>query len=90
MTLAPGQSMTGAGGGGAEPGGSSSSGGAENPNTAIFSRQAIGEAASAVRGLFAGEQDGKDRAAWFRQLDEDYIKPKLLLDQNDHRGPGAV
>lgn len=29
-----------------------------------------------------------DHAAWFRQLDEDYIKPTLLLDQNrEHRNP---
>lgn len=29
-----------------------------------------------------------DHTAWFRQLDEDYIKPKLLLDQNQGQGKG--
>lgn len=44
----------------------------------------------AFRELLSGNVDG-DRAAWFKQLDEDYIKPKLLLDQGSgHKGPGAV
>ncbi|KAK2766038.1 Sodium/hydrogen exchanger 7 [Arachnomyces sp. PD_36] len=44
----------------------------------------------AFRELLSGNADG-DRAAWFKQLDEDYIKPKLLLDQGSgHKGPGAV
>ncbi|KXG50169.1 Na+/H+ exchanger [Penicillium griseofulvum] len=44
-------------------------------------------ARDAVRGLFSGGATG-DHAAWFRQLDEDYIKPTLLLDQSNHKGPG--
>lgn len=34
----------------------------------------------------------EDPATWFRHLDEDFIKPKLLLDPGDgsNHGPGAV
>ncbi|CAJ2506915.1 Uu.00g081010.m01.CDS01 [Anthostomella pinea] len=39
---------------------------------------------SAIRQLFTSH----DPQALFRQLDEDYIKPKLLLDGNNH-GPGG-
>ncbi|EPS34358.1 hypothetical protein PDE_09322 [Penicillium oxalicum 114-2] len=46
-------------------------------------------AREALRELWQGGASG-DHAAWFRQLDEDYIKPKLLLDQSNHKGPGAV
>ncbi|THC95516.1 hypothetical protein EYZ11_004988 [Aspergillus tanneri] len=46
-------------------------------------------ARDAIRDLFSGGPSG-DHAAWFRQLDEDYIKPRLLLDQSNHKGPGAV
>ncbi|KKA21919.1 Sodium/hydrogen exchanger [Rasamsonia emersonii CBS 393.64] len=46
-------------------------------------------ARNALRELFSGGPTG-DHAAWFRQLDEDFIKPKLLLDQSNHKGPGAV
>ncbi|KAJ5649960.1 uncharacterized protein N7484_003683 [Penicillium longicatenatum] len=46
-------------------------------------------ARDALRDLFSGGANG-DHAAWFRQIDEDYIKPKLLLDQSNHKGPGAV
>jgi hypothetical protein len=46
-------------------------------------------ARSALRELFSGGPTG-DHAAWFQQLDEDFIKPKLLLDQSNHKGPGAV
>lgn len=44
-------------------------------------------AREALRDLWQGGASG-DHAAWFRQLDEDYIKPKLLLDQSNHKGPG--
>ncbi|KAF9890923.1 monovalent cation:H+ antiporter, CPA1 (nhx1) [Aspergillus nanangensis] len=54
------------------------------------SRQGAGlSAREALRDLFSGGPSG-DHAAWFRQLDEDYIKPRLLLDQSNHKGPGAV
>lgn len=46
-------------------------------------------AREAIRDLFSGGTSG-DHGAWFRQLDEDYIKPRLLLDQSNHKGPGAV
>lgn len=42
-----------------------------------------------IRDIFSGGASG-DHVAWFRQLDEDYIKPRLLLDQSNHKGPGAV
>jgi sodium/hydrogen exchanger-like protein 6/7 len=32
----------------------------------------------------------EDHAAWFRHLDEDYIKPKLLLDQGQGQGGGGA
>ena len=41
----------------------------------------------ALRDLFSGGPSG-DHAAWFKQLDEGYIKPRLLLDQSGHKGPG--
>ena len=44
-------------------------------------------AREALRDLFSGGASG-DHAAWFRQIDEDYIKPRLLLDQSNHKGPG--
>ncbi|KAJ5735540.1 uncharacterized protein N7483_000665 [Penicillium malachiteum] len=44
-------------------------------------------AREALRDLWSGGASG-DHAAWFRQIDEDYIKPKLLLDQSNHKGPG--
>lgn len=46
-------------------------------------------AREALRDLFSGGARG-DHGAWFRQIDEDYIKPTLLLDQSNHKGPGAV
>ncbi|KAE8355524.1 Sodium/hydrogen exchanger family-domain-containing protein [Aspergillus coremiiformis] len=54
------------------------------------SRRETGRSAGqAIRDLFSGGSSG-DHGAWFRQLDEDYIKPRLLLDQSNHKGPGAV
>lgn len=42
------------------------------------------------RDLFSGASD-QDHTTWFKQLDEEYIKPKLLLDQGSGRkGPDAV
>lgn len=63
-----------------------------SPNAASASvsparREAGMSAREALRDLFSGGATG-DHAAWFRQLDEDYIKPKLLLDQSNHKGPG--
>ncbi|OAX77927.1 sodium/hydrogen exchanger 3 [Emergomyces africanus] len=43
-------------------------------------------ATAVFRDLFSGGGTG-DHAAWFRQLDEDYIKPKLLLDQGSGHHP---
>jgi sodium/hydrogen exchanger-like protein 6/7 len=54
------------------------------------SRPTLSGATTAFRGLFSGNGT-EDHATWFKQLDEDYIKPKLLLDQSSgHKGPGAV
>ena len=41
-------------------------------------------ASGAIHQLFAGSSE--EQAAWFKQLDEDFIKPKLLLDQNRKGG----
>ena len=41
-------------------------------------------ASGAISQLFAGTSE--DHAAWFTQLDEGFIKPTLLLDQNDRGG----
>ncbi|PGH23432.1 sodium/hydrogen exchanger 3 [Polytolypa hystricis UAMH7299] len=63
-----------------------------------FSRPTFSSATTAFRDLLSGNGN-TDHAAWFRQLDEDYIKPRLLLDQGGssggggsghYRGPGAV
>ncbi|KAL2865679.1 bifunctional K:H/Na:H antiporter NHX1 [Aspergillus lucknowensis] len=54
------------------------------------SRRETGRSArETIRDIFSGGPSG-DHVAWFRQLDEDYIKPRLLLDQSNHKGPGAV
>ncbi|PGH15776.1 sodium/hydrogen exchanger 3 [Helicocarpus griseus UAMH5409] len=59
----------------------------EGAATSSSSRQG---ATAVFRDFFSGASG--DHGAWFRQLDEDYIKPKLLLDQGPghHKGPGAV
>lgn len=45
-------------------------------------------ASGAISQLFSGTSD--EQAAWFTQLDEGFIKPKLLLDQNQKgRGGGG-
>ena len=43
-------------------------------------------ASGAISQLIHGTSD--DHAAWFKQIDEGFIKPKLLLDQNDKGGGG--
>ncbi|KAL9581681.1 MAG: hypothetical protein Q9212_003752 [Teloschistes hypoglaucus] len=43
-------------------------------------------AGGAISQLFSGSSD--EQAAWFTQLDEGFIKPKLLLDQN-RKGGGS-
>ncbi|KAL4957777.1 Sodium/hydrogen exchanger family-domain-containing protein [Aspergillus filifer] len=64
--------------------------GAESASVSPSRRDISGRSArEAIRDLFSGGPDG-DHVAWFRQLDEDYIKPRLLLDQSNHKGPGAV
>jgi sodium/hydrogen exchanger-like protein 6/7 len=44
-------------------------------------------ATGALNSLINGTTD--DHAAWFRQLDEGFIKPKLLLDGGKHGGSGS-
>jgi len=61
---------------------------ARRPTESAPQREPL-SARNALRELFSGGPTG-DHAAWFRQLDEDFIKPKLLLDQSNHKGPGAV
>ncbi|KAJ5619425.1 hypothetical protein N7510_003409 [Penicillium lagena] len=60
---------------------------AATPASVSPSRQPALSAREALRDLFSGGASG-DHAAWFRQIDEDYIKPTLLLDQSNHKGPG--
>ena len=43
-------------------------------------------ASGAISQLFSGTSE--EQAAWFTQLDEGFIKPKLLLDQNRKGGGG--
>ena len=45
-------------------------------------------ASGAFSQLFSGTSD--EQAAWFTQIDEGFIKPKLLLDQNRKGGGGNV
>ncbi|KAL9110224.1 MAG: hypothetical protein Q9187_008078 [Circinaria calcarea] len=45
-------------------------------------------ATGAIREFFASTSD--DHAAWFTQLDEGFIKPKLLLDQSSKGGGSGV
>lgn len=45
-------------------------------------------ASGAISQLFSGTSD--EQAAWFTQLDEGFIKPKLLLDQNQKGRGGGV
>ncbi|CZS93898.1 probable sodium/hydrogen exchanger 4 /H(+) exchanger 4) [Rhynchosporium graminicola] len=44
-------------------------------------------ASGAINSLFHGTAE--DQAAWFKQLDEGFIKPKLLLDSGKHNGGGS-
>lgn len=53
-------------------------------------RQASGGGAAAGLRQFLSTTV-EDPATWFRQIDEEFIKPKLLLDPGDgNHGPGAV
>ena len=45
-------------------------------------------ASGAISHLFSGTTE--EQATWFKQIDEGFIKPKLLLDQNRKGGGGAV
>ncbi|KAL8970344.1 MAG: hypothetical protein Q9197_003858 [Variospora fuerteventurae] len=45
-------------------------------------------ASGAISQLFSGTSE--EQGAWFTQLDEGFIKPKLLLDQNRKGGGGGV
>ena len=50
------------------------------------SSEAQMSASGAISQLFSGTSE--EHAAWFTQLDEGFIKPKLLLDQNRKGGAG--
>ncbi len=43
---------------------------------------------SGIRNLLRGAVGAADHTAWLRQLDEDFIKPTLLLDQGQGQGQG--
>ncbi len=49
------------------------------PPDAPNAAESVDHAHGSIRDLFS--RSTGDHAAWFRQLDEDFIKPKLLLDQ---------
>lgn len=57
------------------------------------SRSTFAGATRGFRDLFSGAGT-QDHTEWFKQLDEEYIKPTLLLDQGSghhgRKGPGAV
>lgn len=61
---------------------------ASYPTSGVANHREGGEshltATGAISQLFSGTTE--DHAAWFRQLDEDFIKPKLLLDQSKGGG----
>ena len=59
------------------------SGGTSTPPTSEAHLTTTG----AITQFFAGTSE--DHAAWFKQLDEDFIKPKLLLDQSSKGGGGG-
>ncbi|KAK4224756.1 Endosomal/prevacuolar sodium/hydrogen exchanger [Podospora fimiseda] len=65
--------------------GGSSSGGDDTPATESGSGNQPLTASSALRQLFRSD----DPSALFRQLDEDYIKPTLLLDGGHHGRGGS-
>jgi solute carrier family 9 (sodium/hydrogen exchanger), member 6/7 len=46
-------------------------------------------AMGAMRDLWRGAVGASDHGAWLKQLDEEFIKPKLLLDQRPGGGGGA-
>lgn len=74
------------GGGGGE--GSSSSHHTQHDNNS--SGNGGGITASGALGQLAGMFGGSDdQAEWFRKIDEDYIKPKLLLDSGKGNGNGG-
>ncbi|KAI4213720.1 MAG: hypothetical protein LQ351_003686 [Letrouitia transgressa] len=50
------------------------------------SNEAHLSASGAINQLFSGSSE--EHAAWFTQIDEGFIKPKLLLDQNRKGGGG--
>ena len=60
-----------------------SSSGAPGPSHSLGSEGQL-TASGAIQHLFSGNAD--EQAAWFTQLDEGFIKPKLLLDQNRKGG----
>ncbi|WEW56564.1 monovalent cation:H+ antiporter, CPA1 (nhx1) [Emydomyces testavorans] len=75
---------------GQQPSSSSAAAAVAGPPPGQTSRATFSGATSAFRNLLSGA-GSRDHTEWFKQLDEEYIKPKLLLDQGSgHKGPGAV
>ena len=48
--------------------------------------QGAGGIGSGIRDLWRGARGAADHTAWLKQLDEDFIKPTLLLDQGQGQG----
>ena len=66
-----------------DTGGSSQAGGGHPASSDVHM-----SASGAIHQLFSGTSE--EHAAWFTQIDEGFIKPKLLLDQNRKGGGGNV
>jgi sodium/hydrogen exchanger-like protein 6/7 len=60
---------------------------AESSGSTPSPQQAATGTLSQFTGIFSAT--GDDQAEWFRKLDEGFIKPKLLLDQNQGKGNGG-
>ncbi|KAK2742335.1 monovalent cation:H+ antiporter, CPA1 (nhx1) [Myotisia sp. PD_48] len=60
----------------------------QEPTASSSFRPGFASATGAFRDFLSGD---RDHATWFKHLDEEYIKPTLLLDQGSgHKGPDAV
>ena len=60
----------------------STNNGTEDPGGDMGQPQVRTGAVGTIRNLLRGASSATDHVAWLQQLDEDYIKPTLLLDQS--------
>jgi solute carrier family 9 (sodium/hydrogen exchanger), member 6/7 len=77
------------------PGGGDISDGLRRAGTPDVGGGGTGEGSQNYAGMTGSvrqllSRTAEDHAAWFRHLDEDYIKPKLLLDQGQGKGGGGA